>query len=278
MSTAGKKQPQKLAASAQLVPVQAVVPERYEGEGAIVILRDGSFRMILSVGTINFEMKSAPEREGLTHAFGDMLDSLSPETPIQIISRSKALDTGAYVRQFDAVLKNDRTPPTVRALIKAHIEHYETTVKTQNLLQRDLYLTVPWKKVGGPVTESLTDNFPFADLWREVSKWAERKAVKQRTPTETDIVQARQRLNLRVEDIEARLQQMGLWSRRLDERGIRRLLYECYHPSLSQRQQHVDFDVEDRLIPGFSSQGRSRAADSGWDDDGEMPRRPSLGR
>jgi hypothetical protein len=246
--------PQKFAPSADLVPVRSVLPEHRPESGSIIIMRDGSYRMIIRTGAINFDMKSPIEQSGITYAFGAMVDGLDVDFPIQVVSHSKRLDIEAYIRQFEPRLMNERTPAPIRRLIQAHKGHFEDQVKTNNLLQRELYIVIPWKSTTGPLTRSFTDEIPFAALFKMVMKTTEARLT-QHTPTDLDISTARQQLDLRADQITDRMMQMGIWSIRLDEEGVRRLLYELYHPALAERQKNPGSDSGGSFVGGFSSEG-----------------------
>jgi hypothetical protein len=246
-------QPSRFGASSELVPVRAVLPAQRPEAGAVLVMRDGSFRMIIRSGAVNFDMKSPAEQGGLTFAFGELVNSLEVDFPLQIVSHSKLLDIDAYVRQYEQRLANERTPPQIRRLIQAHKEHFENQVKTNKLLQREIYVVVPWKGTDGPVEKSITDDIPFAGLLKVVTRNLERKLT-QRAPTDLEIATARQQLELRSDQVLERLEQMGIWGRRLDEDEVRRLLYSLYHPSLSERQADPGYDTGGQLFGGFSAE------------------------
>lgn len=258
-------QPSKFAPAVDLVPVAAVLPEERADAGAMLIMRDGSFRLIVRVGAVNFDMKSPPEQAGITYAFGSLVNSLDVESPIQIVAHSKRLDVDAYSRQYASRLANERTPSQIRRLIQAHVEHFEEHVKTNNLLQREFYIVLPWKGVSGPMVPGFTDNIPLAPLFKRVFANIEKKAS-QHHPSDQDISIARQQLELRAEQIAERMSQMGIWAERLNEEGVRKLLYELYNPSLAERQSAPLGDYEGRLMPGFSAerapQGRRAITDN----------------
>jgi len=235
--------------------VHSVVPEQRPGDGAILVMRDGSYRMIIRTGAINFDMKSPIERGGLTFAFGSMVNSLEVDFPLAIISHSKILDIEAYVRQFDARLANERTPPAIRKLIQTHITHFRDQVKNKRLLQRELYVVVPWKGVRDPVKKKVSDEVPFMGLFRAVSRDLETKLTLDHKPTDLDIATARQQLEIRSNQITGRLGNMNIWSRRLNEDDVRKLLYGLYHPALSERQRDPGLDSGGTLLGGFSAEG-----------------------
>lgn len=240
------------ASTKSLVPVHSIIPPQRPGDGAILVMRDGSFRMIIRSGAVNFDMKSQTERGGLTFAFGAMINSLEVEFPIEIVSHSKMLDIDAYVRQFEPHLQNDRTPDAIRRLIAEHKQHFEGTVKSNKLLQREIYISVPWKGVRGPVSRGVFDEVPLAPVFRALSRKAESLAVEKAPPSDLEIATSRQQLEIRSDQIIQRLSQMGLMGKRLDEEETRQLLYGLFNPSLAERQKTPGRD-SDGMLHGFSA-------------------------
>lgn len=252
-----------LASSRQLVPVAALLPEHrsHPDAGSVIVMRNGSFRSIVRSGAVNFDMKNRTEQSGLTFAFGALVNSLDVDFPLQIISHSKMLDIDAYVRQFEAPLSNDRTPAAIRSLIAEHVQHFETHVKTNKLLQRELYVVVPWANKGGPVEKSLFEEVPLAPIFRAVSRKMEDSFLGDSKPSDSDVAVARQQLAQRVGIVRARLSQMSLASQALNEDEVRKLLYSLFHPALAEVQKDPGGDT-DGVIQVFSRDALYAADDS----------------
>lgn len=245
------------APSKNLVPVHSVVPEQKKGEGAILILRDGSFRMILRTGAVNFDMKSPNERSALTFGFGSLVNSLEVGFPIQIVSHSKILDVENYIRQFDSRLANRNTPEAIRQMIESHLAHFRAQVQQNNILQREHFIVIPWKGVAG-TKKSTIDEVPFAGFLKSIASDIEERKLLEHKPTDLDIATARQQLDIRSHQVIARLQAMQIWARRLNEEDVRKLLYGLFHPGLSERQRDPGLDTGGSLVAGFSSEGLPR--------------------
>ena len=243
-----------MGASHDLVPVRKILPEQSPGQGAILLMKDGSFRMIIKSGAVNFDMKNPYERQGLTHAFGALVNSLEVDFPLQIVSRSKTINVEDYTNQFLPRLENSQTPEAIKGLIMTHTDHFQKQVKTNKIMQRELYIVVPWKGVRGPVTKGAGDEIPFASLFKGLSRKIEKSQTNYK-PNDLEITTAKQQLDIRSSQVVARLNQMGVWALRLDQDGIRKLLYSLYHPSLSDRQRDPGFDSEGLLPSGFSTPG-----------------------
>jgi hypothetical protein len=56
----------------------------------IVIMKDGSARIVLRVEAVNFALKSEPEQDAIIYSFQHFLNSL--QFPIQILIRSLKVD------------------------------------------------------------------------------------------------------------------------------------------------------------------------------------------
>lgn len=250
------KEASHYASSKNLVPVHSLIPEQRPGDGAVLLMKDGSFRMILSSGAVNFDMKSQAERGGLTFAFGAMVNSLEVDFPIEIVSHSKLLDIDAYVRQFENRVQSNQTPEAIQHMIQDHVQHFEQTVKSNKLLQREIFVTIPWKGVRGPVQRGVVDEIPLASIFRAISRKAAAIAVNEEPPSDLEIATARQQLEIRSDQVISRLSQMGLGAYKLDEEDVRRLLYSLFHPALSERQRSPGRDTEG-MIQGFSVDGLS---------------------
>lgn len=257
-------EPKKFSPSPELVPVKAVLPEHRPGSGALLLMRDGSFRVVCRTGSVNFDMKAPLEQASITYAFGSMVNTLTPDFQLQIVSHSKRLDVDAYLRQFDQRLMSNRTPPQIRQLIQSHREHFETQVKQSNLLTREIYVVIPYKSLEKPYQRNVSDEIPLFGLFKALSRGVEKKLMVH-DPTDLEITTARQQLELRTGRVADRLADAGIYCHPLDENEVKRLLYEFYNPSLAELQRDPGTDADGSLLSGFSAESlptpRTRVSD-----------------
>lgn len=221
--------------SLDLVPVWKVIPESEPDGGAIMIMRDGTYRMLIRAGSVNFDMKSPAEQDGITFSFGEMLNSLGPDFPIQIVVHTKHLDTEAYMRQFERRRQSPQVPAPVRALIEDHVRHFSGQVSSRNLLQREFYVVIPHNVEADPVGERNSDAIPMMGLFKAFFSAAEGRFLA--PPSEGDLDEARQQLDIRAHQVQSYLGRIDIPTRRLGELELRTLLYEFFNPDLSTRQK-----------------------------------------
>ncbi|MCA9329889.1 hypothetical protein KDA11_04540, partial [Candidatus Saccharibacteria bacterium] len=67
----------------------------------IVIMNDGSFRSVIMVRSINFDLMSPQEREAVEFSYQGFLNSLY--FPVQIVVRSQKVDLGPYISKLDKI-------------------------------------------------------------------------------------------------------------------------------------------------------------------------------
>ena len=67
----------------------------------VVIMNDGSFRSVVMLKSINFDLMSPGEREGVEYGYQGFLNSLY--FPIQIFVRSQKIDIGPYIEKLDKI-------------------------------------------------------------------------------------------------------------------------------------------------------------------------------
>lgn len=252
-----EKNKHRFAEAKKLVYIHSIIPERSPGEGAILVLRDGSFRMIIKTGSVNFDMKSPMERLRLTYGFGALCDSLEDGFPIQILSHSKLVDVSSYTEQYQQRLANQNTPEAIRKLIIDHLQHFGQQVEHSRIMQRELYVVLPWKGAPRINESSVWDDIPFASMFGAVRESVEEKMALEEKPTDMEISLAQQQLDVRCRHISARLNGLNIWTKPLGQDDVRRLIYSYFHPGLSERQRDPGF-VSSNVLGGFSIQGTPR--------------------
>src|SRR5574344_1607689 len=72
---------------------------------SMVIMKDGSFRAVVACKSINFDLMSEAEREGVEYSYQNFLNSLTFAT--QILIRSQRVDIGPYIDRLSELRRNN---------------------------------------------------------------------------------------------------------------------------------------------------------------------------
>lgn len=121
-------------ASQDFVPIKEI-------RDGVVILRDGTIRMLLMASSINLALKSGDEQQAILMQFQSFLNSLEFST--QIFIQSRRLDIRPYL-----LLLEERLNGEVNDLLKIQIREYMGFVKTiaqsTNIMSKLFVIVVPY--------------------------------------------------------------------------------------------------------------------------------------
>jgi len=105
----------------------------------IVIMKDGSCSMVLSVSSVNFDLLSEQEQTSLVFAYGGIVNSLT--FPIQIIIQSHAKDVSSYLKKLQE-MEEKQLNPQLKERINKYRKFIEEIVKKNDVLSKSFYLAV----------------------------------------------------------------------------------------------------------------------------------------
>lgn len=197
----------------------------------IVIMNDGSFRSVVMLKSINFDLMSPQEREGVEYGYQGFLNSLF--FPIQIFVRSQKVDLGPYIQKLDKI-RSEHDNMLLALLMEDYITYMATLAEQTNIMDKKFYLVIPF--------------FPVADAQKVVQAGKgfmegvfgkkEQKVV----INEADLEAAKTELRNRTQAVLAGLLQCGVQGLPLDTNELIELYYDAYNPDTATRQQLKNFD------------------------------------
>ena len=110
----------------------------------IVIMNDGSFRSIIMVKSINFDLMSPEEREAVEFSYQGFLNSLY--FPIQITIRSQKVDLGPYIQKLDKI-RSEHDNMLLAVLMDDYINYMDTISQQVNIMDKKFYVVIPYYPV-----------------------------------------------------------------------------------------------------------------------------------
>ncbi len=190
--------------------------EIQEIRGDTLILKDGSLRQMIKVGSINFELKSQDEQLAILAGFRDFLNALDFSLEIMVMSRK--LNINKYLLVLNELIENQQNE-----LMRIQAVEYSRFVKelTQlaNIMAKDFFVIVPFYI--GPRTKG-----GIKEIFKSIFKPSE--TVKKLTPEEFDSYKSQ--LNQRVNLVYENLAGLGLGAKVLQTDGLTNLFYRLYNP------------------------------------------------
>jgi hypothetical protein len=200
----------------------------------IVIMNDGSFRAVIMVKSINFDLMSPQEQEAVEYSYQGFLNSLY--FPIQVFIRSQKIDLQPYIARLDKI-RTELDNMLLAMLMDDYINYIGDLSQQTNIMDKRFYVVVPFFPTTD-VQKALTQSKNFLSGLKALFAPQEHHV----TINEADLVKAKDELRNRVQSILSGLLQCGVEGLPLDTQELIELYYDTYNPDTATRQQLRNFD------------------------------------
>jgi hypothetical protein len=198
----------------------------------IVVMADGTFRAVIACKSINFDLMSSQEREGVEFSYQNFLNSLN--FPIQILIRSQRVDIGPYLDKLVDIRKQQNNM-LLNVLMDDYINFIDILSQEANIMDKSFFIAVPF--------------FPEGDISNLVSQgkgfFGKIFNNNKNVITKIDTMayeKAKTEIKNRVDAVIAGLFQVGVQCVQLSTKELGELYYNFYNPDTAVREPLVDFE------------------------------------
>lgn len=198
----------------------------------MVIMIDGSMRAVVACRSINFDLMSDREREGVEYSYQNFLNSLN--FPVQILVRSQRVDIGPYLDKLIAG-RRSQDNMLLGVLMDDYINYIDVLSQEANIMEKSFYIVVPYFP-GGDAANLIEQGKGFFG-----KLFAKPKNTITRIDTAT-YEKAKSEIKNRVDNVIAGMFQIGVQSVQLDTKSLGELYYNFYNPDTAVRQPLGDFE------------------------------------
>jgi len=205
-----------------------------EVRDGIVIMNDGSFRSVVMVKSINFDLMSPQEQEAVEYSYQGFLNSLY--FPIQIFIRSQKVDLQPYITKL-VKIRNEHDNMLLAVLMDDYINYIDQLSMQTNIMDKRFYVVIPFFPTTD-VQKALTQSKNFIDGLKGLFVTKDQHV----TINEADLEKAKTELRNRVQAVLAGLMQCGIQGLPLDTQELIELYYDTYNPDTATRQQLKNVD------------------------------------
>lgn len=197
-------------------------------------MNDGSFRSVVMVKSINFDLMSPEEREGVEYSYQGFLNSLY--FPIQIFIHSQKVDIRPYLERLDKI-RQEHDNMLLALLMEDYLGFISALAQQTNIMDKKFYVVIPFfPRVD--VQKALTQSKNFLSGLKGLFNTQEQHV----TINEQDLNKAKDELRNRVQAVLDGLRQCGVPGLPLDTQELIELYYDTYNPDTATRQQLKHFD------------------------------------
>ena len=197
----------------------------------VVIMKDGSFRAVVACKSINFDLMSDMEREGVEYSYQNFLNSLKFTT--QILIRSQRVDIGPYLERLMEIRRNNDNM-LLGVLMDDYINFVDVLSQEANIMDKSFFIVVPYY----PSAEAEKVVEQTRSIFKAFAK--SKSAPVTRIDRET-YNKALSEITNRVDSVMSGLFQIGVHSVRLNTKELAELYYNFNNPDTAVREPLVDF-------------------------------------
>ncbi len=195
----------------------------------VVIMKDGSFRAVIACKSINFDLMSENEREGVEYSYQSFLNSLKFTT--QILIRSQRVDIGPYIERLSDIRRNNDNM-LLGVLMDDYINFIEVLAQEANIMDKSFFIIIPY----------YTNSEDEKDLQQTKNFFKTFRRKTEVTRIERDVYEkALFELTNRVDSVISGLFQMNIHSVRLNTKELGELYYNFNNPDTAVREPLADF-------------------------------------
>jgi type IV secretory pathway VirB4 component len=198
---------------------------------SIVVMKDGSFRAVVTCQSINFDLMSDTEREAVEYSYQNFLNSLN--FPTQILVRSERVDIGPYISKLSKT-RQENDNMLLGVLMDDYINFITTLSEEANIMDKSFFVILPYFSTA------------TKDQVLQKSKGIFQEFFGKKGPEITKIdrttyEKAVDELNNRSNNVISGLMQVGIRAARLNSQQLATLYYNFNNPDTALREPLVDF-------------------------------------
>ena len=198
----------------------------------MVVMRDGSFRAVVACKSINFDLMSSKEREGVEYSYQNFLNSLY--FPVQVFIRSQRVDIGPYIDRL-VTMRRNQDNMLLGVLMDDYINFIDVLSQEANIMDKSFFIVVPFYPSGD-----------LTDLKDQAKGFFGKLFAKQSSEVikidEASYAKAKEEVGNRVNAVMSGLFQLGVKSVQLNTKELGELYYNIYNPDTAVREPLGDFD------------------------------------
>lgn len=192
----------------------------------LAVMNDGSFRAVVTCKSINFDLMSDREREGIEYSYQGFLNSLY--FPVQILIRSQRVDIGPYIDRLDK-LRRDQDNMLLGMLMDDYINFIAALSQETNIMDKQFYIVIPYFG-GGDINSAVNTSKNLL-----TNLFAPQKQMHVKID-EAMYTKAKDELSNNVSTVVNGLFQMGIRAVQLNTKELGELYYNVYNPDTAVRE------------------------------------------
>jgi len=224
------KKPQKDSSTQRYLPFSEIREN-------IMIMKDGSSRMVLRVHAMNFNLKSTEEQDAILISYQRFLNSLN--FPIQIVVRSVKVDIESYINRLkNLALKQSNA--LLQEQTYKYVDFLTNLVDLAQIMKKEFYIIVPHDMENNESVRKTGLFGVFSSFWSALRQEESAGDIRMNRIRTEKLKKANFE---RASTVKMSLEAMGLKAEVLDKEELIKLIYNYYNPRI-RTENNLKADTE----------------------------------
>lgn len=190
----------------------------------MIVMKDGSSRMVLKVHALNFNLKSQEEQDAILLSYQRFLNALN--FPIQIIIRSLRVDIESYINRLkNMALKQPNS--LLQEQTYKYIDFLLTLIDLAQIMKKEFYIVVPYDFENNESVRKTDFIGLFRNFWSSISQWESVSDIRSNRMKVSKLYKGNYE---RLSTIKMSLESIGLKAEEVKKDELIKLLYNYYNP------------------------------------------------
>jgi hypothetical protein len=198
----------------------------------MVIMSDGSFRSVVACESINYDLMSSEERDGIEYSYQNFINTLY--FPIQIIIQSRRIDLKPYLEKLETI-RSRQENMLLGVMMDEYLDFIFDISQQANIMRKDFFIVIPYY-ISGDVDSTVNS---FKNLSEGVVSSVQK--MQHIKISAKDYDKAKDEMKNRVNTVLSGLMNMGVRAGQLPTRALSELFYNFYNPDTAINESVSDF-------------------------------------
>lgn len=193
----------------------------------LIVMKDGSTRMILKVKAVNFNLKSEEEQDSIIYSYQRFLNSLN--FPIQIIVRSLKVDIEIYINKLKNLAVKQQNP-LLQEQTYRYVDFLVNLIDMAQIMKKDFYIVVPYDTDDNKSVRQTWIVWIFRNFWSAITQEENVGTIRDRRRR---IISMKKDNLERLMTIKTSLEQIWIKSEEVVKDELVKLLINYYNPKIN---------------------------------------------
>lgn len=193
----------------------------------MMIMKDGSSRMVLKVHALNFNLKSQEEQDAILMSYQRFLNALN--FPIQIIIRSLRVDIESYILKLRTLSDNQKNP-LLKEQTDRYIDFLLTLIDLAQIMKKEFYIVIPFDFENNESVRKTDFIGIFKSFWSAISQEDSISDIRLNRSRSAKLKKWNYE---RLSTVKMSLEAIGLKAEEVQKQDLIKLLYNYYNPKIS---------------------------------------------